>query len=295
MAEIFITKSSGEKVNFSSEKLKASLQRSGAQPEHIDEILKQVESKLYDGITTKKIYQIAFRLLKEGSRHMAAKYHLKRAIMELGPSGFPFEKYIAEIIQSQGYETETGKIMQGKCISHEVDVFAKNEQMQLMVECKYHNQAGIFCDVKVPLYIHARFKDIEEKWIQDGNEKLKYQGWLITNTRFSADAIQYGTCAGLKLVGWDFPKKNSLRELIDTLKLYPITCLTSITKLEKQFLLNQKIVLCKELLTKKNILERMGITSSRRDIVMQETDQLCEFIQSEKREEGKHIKVSLFN
>lgn len=277
--DLLITKASGEIAKFSESKLRSSLQRAGASSDQIDGIIDGVTEKLYEGITTKKIYRLAFNLLKESSRHLAAKYHLKQAIMELGPSGYPFEKYIGEILRYQGYEIKVGVVVQGRCVQHEVDVIAQVDHQQLMIECKYHNQPGIFCDVKVPLYIHARFKDVETQWIQSqGQETKLYQGWVVTNTRFSSDAIQYGTCAGLKLIGWNYPAKGSLKDQIDTLGLYPITCLTSLTKNEKQDLLDKKIVLCKEIDQNRKLLEQIGVKPSRIDIILQETHLLCKHL-----------------
>lgn len=274
--EIHITKASGKTAPFSQEKLKNSLQRVGASSEQIASVLHEISGKLYDGITTKKIYRLAFNLLKDSSRHIAAKYHLKQAIMELGPSGFPFEKYVAEILMAQQYTTQVGVTVKGKCVAHEIDVIAQLDQLQLMIECKYHNLPGTFCDVKIPLYIHARFKDVEATWLESNTALTKqYQGWLVTNTRFSIDAIQYGTCAGLKLIGWDYPLKGSLKDQIDGLALYPITCLTSITKVEKTWLLERKIVLCKEIYDNRKLLEQMEIKASRIDVITQELHQLC--------------------
>ncbi len=151
--KVLITKASGDIAEFSEEKLRTSLRRAGADDEQINKISSEIAGKLFKGISTKKIYRIAFGLLKDSSRHVAAKYHLKTAIMELGPSGYPFEKYISEILRYQGYSTIVGEIVQGKCVQHEIDVIAKIDNKQIMIECKYHNQQGIFCDVKVPLYI----------------------------------------------------------------------------------------------------------------------------------------------
>ena len=282
--ETLIKKASGETVKFSEEKLRTSLQRVGATEEQIDTVIDEVSEKLYEGITTKKIYRLAFNLLKYSSRHIAAKYHLKQAIMELGPSGYPFEKYIGEILHSQGYTVKVGETVQGKCVKHEVDVIARINNQQLLIECKYHNQPGIFCDVKVPLYIHARFKDVEDQWIKSqGNETMIYQGWVVTNTRFSTDAIQYGACAGLKLVGWDYPIKGSLKEQIDTLGLYPITCLTSLTKIEKQRLLDKKIVLCQEINHNQKLLEQIGVKASRINTILKETQRLCNHLANNKK------------
>lgn len=263
-------------VPFSSEKLRISLQRAGADEHTIDGILKAVQSELYEGISTKKIYQIAFNLLKKNAGHLAAKYHLKRGIMELGPSGYPFEKYISEILRYQGYDVKVGQIVKGKCVNHEVDVIAEKDHYHFMVECKYHNEPGTVSDVKIPLYIQARFKDIEAAWIQlPGHGTKFHQGWVVTNTRFTTDAIQYGTCAGLHLLGWDFPSKNGLKDQIDILGLYPVTCLTTLSKKEKQQLLENNVVLCKEVCEDAAHLNKIGVSPSRIDSVLEEGRQLC--------------------
>ncbi len=279
MKDIFITKASGEKSKFSEEKIRKSLSRSGATAEQTDTILREIDANLYEGISTKKIYRLAFNLLRGESRHIAARYHLKQAIMELGPSGFPFEKFIAEILNAEGYKTKTDQIVQGKCVSHEIDVIAEKEEHVSMIECKYHNQRGKFSDVQIPLYIQSRFKDVEAQWLKNPEYKSKTMGgWVVTNTRFSADAILYGTCSGLTLLGWDYPQKAGLKDRIDLLGLYPITCLTSLTKVEKQRLLDKKIVLCKEIYNNEQLLETSGIKTARIPTVMKEAKQLCQHL-----------------
>ena len=274
--ELLITKASGEAALFSESKLRNSLQHSGATNEQIDNVVEGVTRKLFRGISTKKIYKIAYSLLEGSSRPLAAKYHLKGAIMELGPSGFPFEKYVSEILRHQGYKVKVGEFVQGQCVQHEVDIVAVINNLQLMIECKYHNLPGTICDVKIPLYIHSRFKDVEAQWLKSSNNKaISYQGWVVTNTRFSNDAIQYGICAGLKLIGWDYPAKGSLKDMIDNLGLYPITCLTSLTRYEKKILLEKKVVLCLELNNNQFLLEQARITPARIDTIIQEVKQLC--------------------
>ena len=276
MDKTIIIKASGEKVQFSSDKLRKSLHRSGAIDETINEIISEVESQVFEGITTKKIYQIAFGLLKKLTKPFAAKYKLKQAIMELGPSGFPFEKYIGEILKYQGFKVKVGEIVKGHCVNHEIDLVAEKDERHFMIECKYHNTSGYTCDVKIPLYIQARFKDVEKQWMQLPGHKTKFhQGWVVTNTKFSSDAIQYGLCAGLYLMGWDFPKGASLSEQIDNSGLYPITCLTALTAREKQLLLESKIVLCKELCNNSKLVSIAEISSQRIYLIMNEADALC--------------------
>jgi len=274
--KIFVTKASNESAEFSENKLRNSMKRAGATDEEVDKIVKQVYDKLYQGISTKNIYKIAFSLLRGSSKHVAAKYHLKGAIMELGPSGYPFEKFIGAILSHQGYNIKIGQIVKGQCVQHEIDVIAEKKDEHIMIECKYHNRPGIVCDVKIPLYIQARFKDVETEWLKIPEHLAKiHQGWVVTNTKFTSDAIQYGTCAGLKLVGWNYPDGNSLRSQIDALKLYPITCLTSLTKFEKQKLLENKIVLCQELRDNKNLLIKIGVKDTKIDVIMKEVNLLC--------------------
>ena len=189
----------------------------------------------------------------------------------------------SEILKKQGFETQVGMIVQGNCVTHEIDVIAKKENKVFVVECKYHNLRGIFCDVKIPLYINSRFLDVEKEWLKTlENKSTVHQGWLVTNTRFSSDAIQYGVCAGLKLLGWDYPVNESLKDQIDALGLYPITCLTSLTKTEKQRLLDMKIVMCSEISNNEKLLLNNGVRPSRVHLVMKEAQKLCkENIESE--------------
>ncbi|HLG40984.1 MAG TPA: restriction endonuclease [Chitinophagaceae bacterium] len=274
--KVLITKASGKQVEFSAAKLRASLEKSGANDETINTIVTQVKAQLYDGIPSKTIYQTAFELLKQSSHPFAAKYKLKQAIMELGPAGYAFEIFIGEILKYQGFRTEVGVIVRGHCVNHEIDVVAEKDEKHFMVECKYHNHKGTVCDVKIPLYIQARFKDVEMHWKSlPGHGTKFHQGWLVTNTRFSDDAIQYGICAGLHLVGWNFPHRGSLREQIDVSGLYPITCLNTLTSWDKQILLKNKIVLCREICNNPKILTVNGIEVSRLDSIMKEARELC--------------------
>ena len=276
--QLFVTKASGEQLPFSEEKIRTSLRRSGADDEQIDSILREVEKQLYDGITTKKIYRIAFSLLKTGSRHLAARYHLKDAIMELGPSGFPFEKYVAELFKFQGYSTRVGEVLQGKCVTHEIDVIAKKGNELILIECKYHNQPGISCNIKIPLYIHSRFNDVKAHELQKAEYALMEQKvCIVTNTRFTEDSIQYAGCSGIAILGWDHPFKKGLKDLIDQSGLYPITCLTSLTSAEKKRLLERETVLCNELMDNQHLLESIGIKSGRIKTVLTEVERLVSF------------------
>ncbi|MGB5171732.1 ATP cone domain-containing protein [Eudoraea sp.] len=272
----FVIKSTGEKRPFSEEKLRASLQKSGAEPQLVSQILKSLKEELYEGISTKEVYKRAFRYLKHSKPIYASKYKLKRAIYELGPTGFPFERFIAAILKYSGWETEINRILPGKCISHEVDVIAKKNGLTIMVECKFHGDQGHYCNVKIPLYIYSRFMDIknfkkDKKIYFDPNEC-----WVATNTRFTKDAISYGSCMGLYLLSWDHPIGDGLKDRIDRLGLYPITVSTLLTKREKDFLLSRDIVLCRQLLNDRFYLDHLGISNERKNKIFKEITALCQ-------------------
>lgn len=272
---IIVTKASGEKVPFSANKLQLSLERAGAGEEDIDAVLCEVKSILYEEIPTKKIYQTAFRMLRKRSKITVARYVLKKAIMELGPTGYPFERFVGELLKYQGFKVQVGVMLPGQNVQHEIDVIAENDDSRFMVECKFHNRQGLKSDVKVPLYVHSRFLDVEKQWKkQPGFAGKFHQGWIVTNTRFTEDAINYGNGVGLKLIGWDYPKKGSLKERIDLSGLHPLTCLTSLTKSEKQRLLENNIVLCRELVQDDQILREAGIKENRVKKITREAELL---------------------
>jgi hypothetical protein len=271
-----VTKSYGKRVVFLPEKLKHSLQRSGADDATSDQIVDAIMKDAYDGISTQEIYKKAFRLLRQKSRHQAARYKLKKAIMELGPTGYPFEVFIGHVFEQLNFKVKTGQFIQGKCVLHEVDVVAEMGNTLAFAECKFHNKPGIKCDVKIPLYVHSRFRDIENYFNEqpETNGKI-HEGWVVTNTHFTEDAIQYGMCADLHLLGWDYPHGNALKDLIDDMGLHPITCLTTLRQSEKQFLLDKNIVLSNDLFKDPGLLKLPGMTGVRIEQVLKEVEGLC--------------------
>lgn len=247
-----VKKASGEYEPFSEEKVRSSLKRAGAEKELIGKIIGQIKGELYDGIPTKEIYSHVFGLLRKARTPVASKYNLKQAIMQLGPSGFPFEKFIAGILEHEGFGVEVGQIVQGRCVSHEIDVIAQKDNQHFMIECKFHNRPGTRSDIKVALYIHARFLDVQKAWVKIAGHRQKFhQGWLVTNTKVTADVKTYAKCVGLKVVSWDYPADSSLRFLIEKSDLHPVTCLNSLSRGEKRKLLEAGIVFCRDLVDRK--------------------------------------------
>lgn len=270
--DLLIRKASGETEPFSREKLDRSLSMTGASPALIDRVIDRVLKKISPGISTRKLYRMAYQFLQKEARYLAARYSLKRAVMSLGPSGYPFEKFVGALLQKQGYETQVGVILQGACVTHEVDVVAIKGNHRRLVECKYHNHEGIKCDVKIPLYVYARSLDLKN----NSPSELVSEFWLVTNTKFTSDAIKYSECVGLNLLSWDYPEGRSLKLLIEKESVHPITCLTTLKSNQKKKLLSNNVVLCHEIMEKPDLLREIGLKEALINRVVKEVTDLIE-------------------
>ncbi|HPF51584.1 MAG TPA: ATP cone domain-containing protein [Draconibacterium sp.] len=270
-----VKKASGEVEPFSQQKLENSLRKAGASEETIENIVADIKNWLQEGVSTRQIYARAFGLLKKKTGSTAARYKLKKAMMELGPTGFPFEHFIGEIMKLQGFEVQTGQIIQGNCVQHEVDVVATNQKIQRLVECKYHNSPDKISNVQVPLYIRSRMNDIIDRRKKNPEfAGLEFEGWVVTNTRFSSDAIAYGTCSGLKMLSWDFPENHALKDLVEHYHLFPITTLAHLNQKQKVLLTEKGIVLCRQLLQEKQLLDELNLSHSAKRKILNELESL---------------------
>jgi Holliday junction resolvase len=264
---ILVQKRSGEYEPFSEEKVRSSLHRAGADEELIDKIVDHVKPKLYDGITTKEIYAHVFARLRELRSPVVSKYDLKGAILELGPSGFPFERFVAGILEAHGYEVAVGRIIQGKCVDHEIDVIAEKDDKHFMIEAKFHNLPGMKSDIRDALYTYARFLDVQEAWVEiAGHRRHLHQAWLVTNTKLTSKVKEYAQCVGLKVISWDYPPEGSLRSLIEESGLIPVTCLTSLGDDDKRGLVDAGFLFARDLLEQEiDFLPRRILQRARRE------------------------------
>ncbi|MDD4607275.1 MAG: ATP cone domain-containing protein [Patescibacteria group bacterium] len=244
---MYIIKASGEKEKYQPQKIVRTILRAGANKNLAREVIQKIEPFVYEGMSTKEILKLVRKFLSQKEKTVAAKYNLKKAIMQLGPTGFNFEKLVERILQKEGYQTSTPLVTQGRCAQHEIDVIAKKENSIYDIECKYRNARGIYVGLQTALYVWARHQDLV-----GGSQNKKCpkftQPWLWCNTRFSSQVIQYGGCAKMKLTGWDYPAKESLRDLLEKNKFYPITVLTSLSQKDKANLFKNNIILIQDLL-----------------------------------------------
>ncbi len=273
---IKIKKASGKIEDFDPNKLVKSLIRSGVDREQAEEVLSKVLPDIKPHTSTKKIFRLAHKYLKRFNRSSVLRYSLKKALMRLGPTGYPFEKYVGELFKQYGYRTDVGAMLDGKCVRHEVDVLAKRGKEIALIECKFRNTAENAPDVKIAMYVHSRFRDLRSA-MKSQYPDTSFSGWLVTNTRFTADAIQYAQCAGLKLKSWKHPGKESLEQMIEEKKLYPVTVVSGLTSQQIQKLFGQNIVLMKDLaqMDAIEIRKLLSITEKKAVRLKEEADRLC--------------------
>lgn len=272
---IEILKSNGSKENFNLDKLKESLRHTSARSHVVDEVARHVEKELVIGMSTDDIYRHAFSVLRSRERRAASRYSLRRSLLSLGPTGFPFEKFIAEIYKRKGFTTLLDQTVQGKCVDHEMDVIAWNQEKLLMVEAKYHHELAYKSDVKAVLYLKSRFDDLREGSYRYGSNTRLDEGWLITNTKFTDKAISYGECTGMRLLGWNYPRTANLHHLIEETGLQPITCLTAFSDAQKQMLMEKGIVLCQRIRSERDTLKSLGFSDELIADAVTESNHLC--------------------
>lgn len=270
--QIYITKATGERELFDESKLINSLERSGADNDTAKKVLSHIRAELEDGMSTRDIYKHAFEVLNREKRPVAVKYSLRRAIMDMGPTGFPFEKLIAEIFRTKGFEATTEFVAEGDCVEHEIDVTAWNEEKLVMVEAKFHNELGMKSDLKTVLYVNSRWADLADKKFSgfgDQSRKLD-EGWLITNTKFSEQAIKYALCRNMKLVGWNYPREGNLQSMIEESGLHPITVLDSISQKERANLMQSGVITCKQAIENQDIVLQSGVHKEKLEKMVEE-------------------------
>lgn len=264
-----VIKASGEKEDFSEEKILQSIQYAGV-PETLQQKLLDYIKENTDGdTTTEKIYRLINGFLEKSPYpYLRARYSLKQAIMDFGPTGFPFEDFVAKILEEKGYTTKVRVILQGFCVSHEIDVLAEKGEEKIMVEVKFHNYAGTKTDIHVALYTKARFDDLKEK------HKLT-KSWLVTNTKTTLDATAYGHCVGMNIIDWRHPNNLGLASLVEETKLHPLTSLTTLSQSQKKILLDNHIVLCKDICNDLNVLDILSLSNKDKETVFNEAQFVC--------------------
>jgi Holliday junction resolvase-like predicted endonuclease len=277
----FVVNSLGEKEPFSIQKVTLSAKRAGASGKLANKIAQKIAQDIYTGISTKEIFQQVKKMLSNDAPPVALRFSLKEAMHFLGPTGFPFEKYVAEIFEHWGFKVKTNQLVSGHCCSgYEIDLLVEKEDILKLIECKFRQATQGIVQIEVALANYARFLDIKNRFdYQKGRlNKRELKSLLVTNTRFSSRAIQYSVCSGVELLGWKYPKGRGLEYFIDNENLYPITILPSFQKEWGEVFSQNGIMMVKDVFKAdpQSLGQKLGISASRISSLIKDADLLLE-------------------
>ena len=219
-----MTKYDGSREAYNQNKVLSSIVRSGVRKNEVVKILGRVESKIYDGISTGELYQVvAKEIEKQISPKCSHFYRLREALGKMG--SFDFEEFATKLLEKQGYLCQHDIIVPGFCVSHQIDIIAKDKNDILFyVEIKHHRNFHRNCGLGAMTEFWARLEDLT-KGFNNGQNKYNFsKAWLITNTKFSGHAKKYSRCKELKLTGWrytlnDTQKEKGMEKMVEELGL----------------------------------------------------------------------------
>jgi len=272
---MYVKKLSGELVPFDESSLKASLNRSGANDEEISTIMKEIYDMYYPGISTGEMYEKAFELLKNLKNSYAARYSLKKALRDLGPEGYFFEKWVTKLFQTQGYNAVSGQQLQGEAVKHEIDVVAAKGDHLILCECKFRNDVDAKISVTTPMYFLSRFNDLKNLSFDFFGKTLKPErGFMVTNAYLTSDSIAFAELYKIQLISWNYPETLNIKQLVDDYKFYPVTCLTSLTEEEQKILLQKNCILIKDIVSNPVLLDHFKFEKDRKEAIIEEANDL---------------------
>lgn len=263
MLRVFITKANGLRQLFDREKIIRTCLKMGVNQKIAIDIVNEVERQLYDGITTAKIFKLVFSLLE--NHKPSVKYFIDlRKALSLMISKPEFEMFVQILLSFNGYAVSSNQLLQGKCVRHEVDGLARKDGVTFFVEAKHHYRYHTPTGLDESRIARAVLEDITEGYELDNNNLKIERAMLVTNTRFSEQAIIYGKCRNILQIGWRSPEKLSLQSMIEEKKVFPLSCIRGLRTETRIRLVDSGIILIKQLISSDplKLSRKSGISSS---------------------------------
>ena len=261
---VYVTKFDGTKQPFDKNKIVRTCLRMGATQETAQAITDEIESKLYDGISTRRILQMIYSRLKKRKPVMNLQVDLRRSLSLLR-SAPDFERFIQLLLSEHGYEVTPNQIVKGRCVEHEVDAVARKNGKTCIVEVKHHYKYHTPTNLDVSRISRAVFEDVTEAYeLGLNNLKIDYV-MIVCNTKLSEHAKRYADCRGIHHISWSSPPDHDLQTMIQEKKLYPITLLKGLNAETQNKLATNGIILLKQLTEKtpKELRRQTGVSKEK--------------------------------
>ncbi|MEM7819455.1 MAG: ATP cone domain-containing protein [Candidatus Aenigmatarchaeota archaeon] len=250
---MFVIKADGSKEEFQPNKIIKTCMRAGTTRSMAEEIANKISKRVRNGWTTHKIYNLILSELEKIDHKSSFLFTLRHAITNLG--SFNFEIYAKKILESHGYRCEWNKLINGKCVEHQVDIIAKKDKL-FLVECKHHINPHRFCGLGILLQVQARLEDIKDGFAENKNKYNFDFAWIFNNTKFSYHAKKYAEAKRIILTGWGYKKEYALENMAHSKKIYPVTILKAAPDIYKK-LLDNEIITLQDLITNKDIEKKI--------------------------------------
>jgi len=239
---VLVTKANGSRQLFDKNKIVKTCMRMGATRRDAFEVADKIEKRLYNGISTVKILQMLFQFMRKYKPHVSQIYDLRKGL-SLMSSKPEFEIFVQYLLSHNGFEVSSNRILKGKCVEHEVDGIAKKNGFTYLVEAKHHVNYHHFTGLDESRIARAVLEDVTEGYdLGRGGLKID-KAMLVTNTKYSDYAMQYGVCKDILQIGWSTPVNLSLQSMIEEKNLYPLSCVKGINVDTRLHLADSGVVL----------------------------------------------------
>ncbi|MEJ2281441.1 MAG: restriction endonuclease [Candidatus Bathyarchaeota archaeon] len=255
---IYVTKADGTTQLFEREKVVNTCLRMGATRTVAELVATKIESKIYNGVDTRRILQMIFRYLRKHKPVIQHQIDLRKALSLFNPAP-EFEHFIQVLLNENGYKVSPNQIVKGRCVEHEIDAIARKNGQTCLVEIKHHYNYHTTTSLDVSRISRAVFEDVTEGYELGLNDLKIDFSLIICNTKLSEHARRYADCRGISHIGWGSPKNRDLQTLISKKKLYPVTLLKKLNSQTKHQLTSNHIMLLRDLI-EKNLSELRKLT-----------------------------------
>lgn len=272
---VFVTKFDGTRQPFDRNKVIGTCIKKGVNRAAAETIADMVESKVYDGIPTKKILQMIFAALKPHRPAIKHQTNLREAISLLR-SKPDFENFVQLLLEEYGYKVIPNRIVRGKCIEHEIDAISSKNGEIILVEIKHHFDHHARTHLDVSRQVRATFEDLVEGFGLGLNSVNFSKALIVCNTKFSEHARQYAKCRGIAYIGWNSPPEHGLEQMIEEKNLHPITLIKGLDAKTEEKLGDNGVILVRQLIEHdiNKLSRRTGIKKDKLAILMKKAREI---------------------
>lgn len=247
----------------------------GATPAAAEAIADEVEAKIYDGIETRKVLQMVYKLLKKHKPSVKHQIDLRKALSLLG-SAPDFERFIQLLLKEHGYKVIPNQIVRGRCVEHEVDAIATKNGKTCLVEVKHHSRPHTRTNLDVSRISRAVFEDVTEGYELGLNSLKVDYAMIVCNTKMTEHAKRYAECRGIRHIGWSSPPNHDLQTMIEEKQAYPITFIKGLNAANRRMLTSNGIILLKQLTetNPKKLRRQTGISSGKLESILASAEEI---------------------